>query len=285
MSVGLVLEGGGTRGAYTAGVLDAFTDYNLYFNKIYGVSAGACNALSYISKQRGRNFEIFYKYVRDPRYLSLKSKRKTGSAFGFDFIFGELSTDLLPFDYYEFFKSHMNLTVGTTDCKTGKPVYFTKKDMDNDFLAVRASASLPLVSQIVDFKGYKLLDGGIADPIAIEKSIADGNEYNIIVLTQHKEYRKPNKTDFPKPILKAKFKDYPNFVECMVKRAERYNRQKQLCYELERQGKAVVIQPPEPMIVGRYDRNTDKLKAVYSWGMDDAKNAMQKIRHFIELNS
>lgn len=281
MSVGLILEGGGTRGAYTAGVLDALMDNEIFINNVYGVSAGACNSLSYISRQRGRNFKIFYEYIRDPRYMGTRSYLKTGSLFGLDFIFNELSRELVPFDYFEFFKSHTKLTVGVTDCETGKPLYFTKKDMDEQFTAVKASSSLPLISPIVSFQDYKLLDGGIGDPILIEKSIADGNEFNIIVLTQDKEYRKPSKTDFPEPILKLKFKDYPNFIDTMIRRPDVYNRQKEFCYELEKQGKAIVIQPPEPMIIGRYTRSLNKLKTVYKWGMNDGNNAIKRIKRFM----
>ncbi len=285
MSVGLILEGGGTRGVYTAGVLDAFMDNDLYLNNIYGVSAGACNSLSYISRQRGRNFKIFYDYIKDPRYLSMRSYFKTGSVFGLDFIFNELSRELIPFDYFEFFKSHMNLSVGTTDCETGKPVYFSKKDLDENFVAVKASASLPLVSPIVDYKDHKLLDGGIGDPIAIEKSIKDGNEFNIVILTQHKEYRKPPKPDMPEAVIRSKFKDYPDFIETIMIRPEVYNRQKELCYELQKEGKAIVIQPARPMIVGRYTKNRRKLNEVYEWGLKDGNDAVKKIKRFMLIHS
>lgn len=285
MSVGLILEGGGTRGVYTAGVLDALIDNKIFVNDVYGVSAGACNSLSYISKQRGRNYKIFDEYIRDPRYLSINSYLKTGSFFGLDFIFNELSRELIPFDYYEFFKSHTRLTIGTTDCITGKPLYFTKQDLDEDFIPVKASSSLPLVSPIVNFRDYKLLDGGIGDPILIEKAISDGHEYNIIVLTQDKYYRKPPKPGFPEPILRKKFKDYPNFVETMLVRPAVYNRQKELCYQMQEQGKAIVIQPPEPMPVGRYTRNRDKLRTVYEWGLNDGNNAAREIRRFMIIHS
>lgn len=285
MSVSLILEGGGTRGAYTAGVLDAFIDNRIFVNDVYGVSAGACNSLSYVSRQRGRNFKIFDEYINDSRYLSMRSYIKTGSFFGLDFIFGELSRELVPFDYYEFFKSHTRLTVGATDCVTGKPVYFTKADMDKDFIAVKASSSLPIVSPIVNFKGMKLLDGGIGDPILIEKAIADGHEFNIIVLTQDKYYKKPPKPDFPEYILRKKFKDYPSFVETMLVRPAVYNRQKELCYMLQEQGKAIVIQPPEPMPVGRYTKDRSKLKKVYEWGLKDGNNAAREIRRFMIIHS
>lgn len=285
MSVGLILEGGGTRGVYTAGVLDALIDNEIFVDDVYGVSAGACNSLSYISRQRGRNYKIFNDYIRDSRYLSLKSYFRTGSAFGLDFIFNEISRELVPFDYSEFFKSQARLTIGTTDCVTGKPLYFTKEDLDENFIPVRASSSLPIISPIINFKDYKLLDGGIGDPILVEKSIADGHEYNIIILTQDESYRKPPKPDFPEPILRKRFKDYPNFVETMIQRPTVYNRQKELCYTLQEQGKAIVIQPPKPMPVGRYTRNKNKLRTVYEWGLNDGNNAAEEIKQFMIIHA
>ena len=147
MSICLILEGGGTRGAYTAGVLDVLTENNIFCQTIYGVSAGACNALSYISKQSKRNYEIFTKYACDKRYMSFSSLLKTGSLFGFEFIFGELADKLLPFDYGEFFKSSMNILAGATDCETGRAVFFDKRDMEEDFKPLIASSSLPMVTK------------------------------------------------------------------------------------------------------------------------------------------
>ena len=143
MSISLILEGGGTRGAYTAGVLDVLSENNIFCQTIYGVSAGACNALSYISKQNGRNKKIFTEYACDKRYMSFGSLLKTGSIFGFEFMFGELADELLPFDYGEFFKSSMNIFAGATDCETGKAVFYDKRDMEDDFKPLIASSSLP----------------------------------------------------------------------------------------------------------------------------------------------
>ncbi|MGN0536806.1 MAG: patatin family protein [Acutalibacteraceae bacterium] len=284
MSVSLVLEGGGTRGAYTSGVLDVLMDNNLFIRRTYAVSAGACNALSYLSKQRGRNFQIFYNYVRDKRYMGYSSFRKTGSMFGFDFIFGELSHELLPFDYKEFFKTQMELCVGTTDCQTGQAVYFENSDFDERFIPVIASSSLPMVSPIVDFNNRQLLDGAMAAPIPIEKAIADGYTHNIIVLTQDREFIKPNKPQLPSWIMHTKFKQYPQLIEVMRKRGEVYNRERQFCFELEKQGKAIIIAPSAPITLKRYERDTEKLKEVYDMGVADTKKILQKIQCFIALN-
>ncbi len=284
MCVSLVLEGGGTRGAYTAGVLDVLMDNNLFICRTYAVSAGACNALSYLSKQRGRSFEIFQNYIRDKRYMSYSSFRKTGSIFGFDFMFGELSHELLPFDYNEFFKTRMELCVGTTDCQTGQAVYFENTDFDERFIPVIASSSLPMVSPIVHFENKQLLDGAMSSPIPIEKAIADGYTRNIIVLTQDRTFIKPDKPQLPPWIMHTKFKQYPKLIALMYNRAEVYNRERKFCFELEKQGKALVIAPSIPIKLKRYERDIGKLKSVYDLGISDTKKMLQKIQCFLALN-
>ena len=165
MSVGLVLEGGGMRGSYTAGVLSAFEDNDVYFPSIYGISAGACNALSYISGQSYRNHDIFYQYVQGDKYVSVKNFIKHGCMFDFDYIFGDLFHTILPFDYEAFKKSSVKFYAGATDIQTGLPVFFTKDDMDERMDVIRASSSLPFLSNIIKVGNYKLLDGGISMPI------------------------------------------------------------------------------------------------------------------------
>ena len=284
MSISLILEGGGTRGAYTAGVLDVLTENNIFCQTIYGVSAGACNALSYISKQNKRNYEIFTKYACDKRYMSFSALVKTGSIFGFDFIFGELADKLLPFDYGEFFKSSMNILAGATDCETGKAVFFDKKDMEEDFRPLIASSSLPMVTNIVDFKGKYLLDGGVVAPIPIDYAMNDGFTKNIVVLTRENEYRK-KKSDVPKIALKMKYREYPELVKAMLNRANVYNSEKELCYAEQEKGNALVIEPSQPVTIGRYCTKPDKLEEVYQLGVTDAKNRLADMRRFIALNS
>lgn len=198
MPTGLVLEGGGTRGAYTSGVLDVLLEKGVEFPSVYGISAGACNAVSYISKQPRRNFEIFYRYIGDERYLSISNLRRTGSVFGFGFIFGEMSHQLLPLDYDTFYQSKVNFQAGATNIVTGQVVFFGKEDMKDPMDVLRASASLPMMAPIVHYKGYQLLDGGVACPIPFEQSLRDGNEKNVIVLTRDITYRKRARPEFPR---------------------------------------------------------------------------------------
>ena len=282
MSVGLVLEGGGTRGAYTAGVLDVFMEENIEFKSVYGISAGACNALSFISKQPGRNYDIFYQYIEDERYLSVTSLRKTRSIFGFDFIFGELWRDLLPFDYQTFYESPVKFYAGATDLDTGEAVFFSKdEDMRESFDAVRASSSLPMVAPVVHFKGYHLLDGGLACPIPIEKSIEDGNELNVIVLTRDISYQKSPRSGFPRSAIRVVYRDYPKLTDVMQVRSGVYNAQTAFCRMLEKTKKAVVIRPSSPVLVGAYEKDKEKLAALYRMGAEDARGKVEEIKAFL----
>lgn len=183
--ISLVLEGGGMRGMFSAGVFEAFMQKELIFPHIVGVSAGACNIVSYMSQQPLRTRRVIQNFVGDKRYCSLSNWLRTRSLFGFDFILKELPQNLLPFDYEAFRKYPGQLYVGTTDVITGKPVWYTQGDMDKDFLPLRASASLPFFAPVVTIGGHKLLDGAIVEPIPISKSIADGYQKFVIVLTRN----------------------------------------------------------------------------------------------------
>lgn len=280
--IGLVLEGGGTRGAYTSGVLEVFLRENLVFPTVYGISAGACNALSYISGQRERNFSIFYQYITDERYLSIASLYRTGSLFGFDFIFGQLFHELLPFNYEAFFSSPIELKAGATDLQTGKTVFFRKSEMDEELTPIRASSSLPFVSPIVSYKGYELLDGGCGMPIPLEESIADGNCRHVIVLTRDISYKKRPRPEFPRAVLRAKYGDYPNFVQTMLERSLVYNRELELCRKMEKDESAVVIRPSKPLAVSRYEKNPENLKDIYELGVRDARNKLPQILALLE---
>ena len=281
MSIGLVLEGGGMRGAYTGGVLDVLLEHGIEFPDVYGISAGACNALSYISKQQRRNYDIFTNYIPDKRYISVENLRITGSLFGFDFIFGQLFHELLPFDYETFFDSPVNLKVGATDLKTGQAVFFNKSNLDEDFTAVKASSSLPFISNIVSYQGHELLDGGCAMPIPIERSILDGNEYNVVVLTRDNAYRKSLRPEFPRAVLRAKYGDYPNFINTMLSRAEIYNNELEVCRRQEGNGKAVIIRPSSPIVTGRYEKDPERLKEIYEMGMRDCESKLSEVKYIM----
>lgn len=281
---GLILEGGGNRGIYTAGVLDVLAENDIYIPVTYAVSAGACNAMSYLSKQKKRAYRVYVEYASDKRYCSWKLYRKTGSLFGFDFIFGELANELLPFDYEEFYRTSMRLNVCTTDIDNGVPVFFSNKDLYNELRPLIASASLPVISNIVEYNGYHLLDGGVTAPIPIEKALSDGITNNIIVLTRDKSYIKKNKTELPLFYLKHRYKNYPMLIEALKKRGEVYNAERQMCYDEQSKGNAVVIQPSKPINIKRSCKDPDILEQIYQMGVRDANEKLVEINRFLSLN-
>ncbi len=277
--VGLVLEGGGMRGLYTAGILDFFMEKDLYFPYVIGVSAGACNAASYISKQKERSKRINIDYVKNPRYLSYRNLVKEKSIFGMDFLFNEIPNKLEPFDYTTFHSSEQRFIIGTTDCETGNPLYFDKNKCKDILGVLRASSSIPLLSPIVEVEGKKLLDGGVADSIPIKKAIEDGFKRNIIILTRNKEYRKkPYKF---KLFVKRSYSKYPKLVDKIFNRYKIYNNTLDYIEELENKYKAFVIRPSKPLKVDRLEKNPQKLKELYKMGYEDAKNLYFKMKEWI----
>jgi len=279
-NVGLVLEGGGMRGVYTCGALEFFMDKDLYFNYIIGVSAGACNAVSYISRQKGRNRKVNVDLRSNWRYMSSRNFIYEKSFIGMNFIFDEIPKKYVKFDFDTFSKAECKFLVGVTDCNTGAPLYISKEDIKEGFYALRATSSLPFITPMVDFKGHKLLDGGISDSIPIVKSIKDGNNKNIIILTRDKSYRKnPMKYS---SLIKFKYKNYPQLVDALINRYKNYNETLDLIDELEAEGKAIVIRHDASLNVGRLEKNPKKLGKLFEIGYKDAENSYDKIMKFME---
>ena len=282
-NVGLVLEGGGMRGLYTCGVLEYFMENDLYFNYVIGVSAGACNAASYISRQPRRNEKVIIGFIKDRRYMSLRNLILSKSYFGMDFIFDEIPNQHVLFDFQTYYESPGIFLVGATDCQTGKPVYLHKDDLGKQFQALRASASLPMLSPIVNYKGYELLDGGISDAIPIRKSIKDGNTKNIIVLTRNKGYRKrPGKFN---ALLKLNYRKYPLLIETMLNRYKNYNETLDYIEQLESEDKVVVIRPSRELEVGRLEKDPKKLRRLLHQGYEDTKRSYERIMEFVNQST
>ncbi|GAA0730667.1 patatin family protein [Clostridium malenominatum] len=278
-NIGLILEGGGMRGLYTAGVLDFFMEKNLYFPYTIGVSMGACNGCSYISKQIGRSKDINVGYIRDPRYIGYRNFLKCKSIFGLDFMYNQIPNKLNIFDYDTFFNSKEKFVVVATDCVTGEPVYFNKSREEDILTIIKASASLPFIAPIVKYKEKFLLDGGIADSIPIKKSIEDGNEKNVIILTRPKEYRK---TPFKhKGLVKKVYSGYDNLIEAILNRYKNYNETLDYIEKLEEEGKVFVIRPEGNIKVGRIERNKEKLEALYNMGYNDIEKNYSQLLNWI----
>ncbi|MGM9987569.1 MAG: patatin family protein [Bacillaceae bacterium] len=279
--IGLVLEGGGMRGLYTIGVLDYFLDQNIKTDYCIGVSAGACNGVSYVSSQKGRSYRINTNYLDDKRYVSFSNFIKTKSLFGMDFLFDEIPHKLDKFDYEAFLNSACEFVAGVTDVQTGKPVYFGKEALDHDSTVLRASSSIPIFSPIVEYNGGQYLDGGTSDPIPVRKALADGCDKVIVVLTRDRSYVKsPEKF---RSIYKRVFKNNPEMVQLLDNRHHIYNETLTYLKELEKSGQAVVIAPSEPITISRFEKNMDKLEGIYQMGIENADRTVDKMAKFMAI--
>ena len=277
--IGLILEGGGMRGIYTAGVLDFFIDKNIEVDLVIGVSAGGCHAASYLSKQYKRAYHTNIDYINDKEYLSFRNLIKTGSIFGMDLMFNKIPNELYLYDHDTFRKSKSKFTVVTTNCETGKAEYITLTDMKKDIMYLQASCSIPMFANIVEIDGYNLVDVGVSDSIPIEYAINQGCDKNIVILTRDKTYRK-NKVKFL-PVIKRKYKNYPKLVRAIENRHINYNKSLDLVKSLEEKNEVFVIRPKSPVKVSQIEKNKDKLIELYNDGYNDAKDAYEKIIEFI----
>lgn len=279
MKSGLILEGGGMRGAYTCGVLDAFLDNDIEVNAVIGVSAGACHGCSYVSKQRGRAFRITETFQHDKRYMGLRSLVTSGDLFNAKFAYHTIPEQLDRYDFDTFNKSKTKLYAVCTNVESGEAEYFRLIHMEQDVEYVRASASLPLVSRIVELDGKKLLDGGISDSIPLRKFQAMGYDKNIVVLTQCKEYRK--KKDPTLPLIRKWYRRYPAMVKKMEDRHIRYNATLDDLEQQEKEGKILVIRPKHSVEISRLEKDMNKLRSLYEQGYADAKEKINDIRRFL----
>ncbi len=276
---GLILEGGGMRGLYTAGVLDAFLDKEVEFSSVYGVSAGACHACSYLSKQRGRAFRVGVDYLENPEYCGVKSFLKTGDLFGADFSYGQIPDVLDPFDYEAFNEYKGKFYAVVTNVQTGQAEYKRITDAQRQLWVVRASASLPLVSRTIAVKGKYYLDGGVSDSIPIRRSIEDGNEKNVVILTRDKSYRKePNSL---LPLMKLRYPGKKAFIDSIETRHIHYNEVLSFLDEEEKAGRVFIIRPQEEVKVGRIEKDRDKLTDLYNLGYQDGMDRMEDMAAYL----
>ncbi len=278
-SMGLVLEGGGMRGIYTAGVLDVFMEEELTFDGVIGVSAGAIHGATFVAGQVGRNIRYYKKYCNDPRFMSYRSFLKTGDLVGEKFGYHELPDVLDPFDYEAFKNSGIPFYVTVTNVLTGLPEYRQITDMKKQIDLLRASATLPYVSKIVNYKGKKYLDGGCSDSIPVRAFQTMGFTWNIIVRTQHDNYRKKEGKFHPEWLA---YRDYPRFAQTLANRPQMYNREVDWIRDAERLGDVFVIAPSIPLSIGRMEHDAEKLQEVYEIGRKDAANRLGALRRWME---
>lgn len=277
----LVLEGGTFRPIYSAGIMDALLDNGLMFSYCIGVSAGITNGVSYVSKQSKRNINILEKYRNDKRYLSMRNFIKCKSIFGLDFVFDELPNKLDVFDKETYDSYEGKILVGVTNAHTGKSEYLDGKNLDKKCMILRATCAIPLMFPAIKVGENEYFDGGISDPIPIEKAIKDGNEKHLIVLTRPKGYRMNLKTKnkIAAKVLKGKF---PKLVDPLMQRHIKYNKTLELCENLEREGKAIILRPTENESVESFEKNTAKLRKAYENGYKLAISRLDDIKKLFE---
>lgn len=276
---GLVLEGGGVRGIYTAGVLDVLFDNKITFDGVAGTSAGAVHGCSFLSGQRGRSIRYYMNYCKDPRFMSIRSWIKTGNVVETEFSYHTLPEKLDVYDFEAFKQNKTPFFAVCTNLESGKAEYVQITDMKAQIDVIRASASLPYFSKIVEIDGKKYLDGGCSEAIPLFGFMKMGYEKNVVVLTRPQSYVK--KPEF-KGLEKIVYRKYPNFVEIMKKRHEIYNETVKQIAELEKQGKVFVIRPDDALPAGRMEHNPETIKATYDLGVKSAEKSLSALIEFLK---
>lgn len=280
-ATGLVLEGGGLRGNFSAGVLRHIVDLKLAFTSIYGVSMGACNGANIVSGQPERNRITNTRFVDDSRYLSYLRLVKGGDLFGMDFIFGDIPRRVVPIDYKAFVENPIRFWVGVTDCYSGEAVMFEKSmlpTLEDTLTIMRASASLPLIAKPVEFNGKTYMDGGIANPIPLQQCL-EHNERPVLVLTQPHGYRK--RASKSVRVCKWQYPEFTGMLRVIERRHTLYNDMLATIEAKEKQGEIFVIRPESTLGVGRVCRDRKKLYQLYDDGYDLARKKEAALLEFL----
>lgn len=277
--VDLVLEGGGMRGIFTAGVLDVLMKQGVYgFDTVWGVSAGAINAASYLSCQQGRCMREILAFRDDSRFMGFKSLATTGDIAGADFLYHKIQDEIDPFDYETFAARRSRYMVVVSDVVFGTPKYLEVKSLPEDIEKIRASASLPVISRIVETEGGRYLDGGTTDSVPVERALEDGARTAVVVLTQDRTYKKKGGYEL-QALADRRYADFPYYLEALRTRAGRYNEQRERIWRLEREEKIAVIAPSEPVTVGSTSGSDGEgLLRLYLDGRRQAAEALDVVR-------
>jgi len=281
MKKGLVLEGGAMRGLFTAGVIDVLMENKITFDGAIGVSAGACFGCNYKSNQIGRALRYNIKYCKDKRYCSFYSLITTGDLYGADFCYRQIPEKLDIFDKEAFIKNPMEFYTVCSDVETGEAVYTLMDVTEENYLEwVRASASLPLVSRIVEINGRKYLDGGLTDSIPLKQFQKMGYEKNIVILTQPKDYVKTSNKAMP--LIKLVLKKYPKIIDAIKNRHIVYNETTDYIKQQEKEGNTLIICPDSSLPVKRTENDPEKLQLVYDEGRKVALKMLSEIKEFLK---
>lgn len=280
--IGLVVEGGGMRGIYGCGVLDAFLENSISFPYGIGVSAGSANLASFIAEQEGRNYRFYTSYAFDERYMGFKNFVETGSFFGMDFIYTELNEEIDPINYEKLLNNDMEYYVVAVDAVTGLPVYFNKEDVAKFRGDVfKASSAVPAMCKPIEIDGKLYFDGGISDAIPVKRAFADGCDKIVAILTRPNGYVK--KPEAGKTIYSEILKEYPAIIKAMNVRHFIYNTTLKYILKLEEEGKALVFRPDNPDGVNLITRNKEQLITLYNEGKLDTEARLDELKAFMEM--
>jgi len=278
MKIGILFEGGAMRGMYTAGVIDVLLEMGIKADVIIGVSAGALFGINYKSRQKGRALRSNLKYVNDKRYMSFYNLLTTGNIVNEDFCFNEIPNILDDFNYGSFKRSKGDFYATVTNVNTGEAEYIKIDDCKKDIQALRASGSMPFVSQPVEYNGEYYLDGGIADSIPIKKIMSMGLDKVIVVLTRPNGYRKKRASITPAKVM---YKKYPKMIETMKNRYKVYNKSLDEIKFLESEGDIFVVRPSELIKIKKMEKNEDKLKNMYNLGYNDLYSRKSELNEYL----
>lgn len=281
-SAALLLEGGSLRGLYTAGALDTLMEEDLYFPAVAGVSAGALNAVNYVAHEPGRSASINLRYRNDPRYFGPMAAFNGGSLFGLNFMLRDIP-QVVPFDTDTFYHGGQRMVAVATCLQTGKAAYFEKGKTDFDFLeAVRASASLPLVSVPVHIGKFSYLDGGCSCPIPLEWAQTEGFVKIVIITTRHKGFRKTMPGQRMINLYDDFYGDKTLFLATLLTQEVRYNALMDQIDALEAAGQLFVLRPSQPIEIGRFEKNTERLLDLYNQGRREMRDQLDALRAYLE---
>lgn len=279
MKKGLVLEGGAMRGLFTCGIIDVMMEAGIEPDGLIGVSAGAAFGCNYKSRQPGRALRYNKRFARDKRYCSWQSWLKTGNLYNAEFGYHIIPAQYDFFDNEAYNANPMAFYAVCTDVETGKPVY---KRLDKatplTYDWIRASASMPLVSKVVELEGYKVLDGGVADSIPLAYFESIGYERNVVILTQPEGYIKEHNPLMP--LMRIALRKYPHMIEAMDKRHIMYNQQLEYVRQAEQEGRCLVIRPDEKLHIGRISHNPEEMQQVYDIGRDTGLRYLERLKEF-----
>lgn len=280
----LVLEGGSLRSMFTAGVLDVMMEQEMELSYINGVSAGTMCGMNYITKQIGRTLRVNTEYLHDKRYISFMNLWRNRVIFNFEFLFGELSTELVPYDFEAFERSPQRFEVVATRCKTGLPEFFEKGVCKDMYAAVQASSSMPVLSQMITVEGKKYLDGGISLPIAYRRALDLGYEKVVVILTREHGYQKKPVGRLTKRGYNRYFQPLPQLIEALEEVPERYNRMQEELDRMEEEGKVFIIRPQSPVLVSRVEQDVHKLMDLYAEGRRVGEEILPELKSYLGLD-